>query len=57
MCSTHTPYHPFVWFESGGWWFKSLSEKFGPYSDSMEARYHLMVILGLSRQLQNVIAK
>ncbi len=48
--------HPFVWFEQGGWWFKVFGECFGPYQELREARYNLLVIQGLSRQLREAIA-
>ncbi|MFZ1642656.1 MAG: hypothetical protein WAV07_14730 [Candidatus Contendobacter sp.] len=56
MRGTHKLQHPFIWFERGGWWFKVFSECFGPYPDAIEARYHLLVIQGLSRQLRAVLA-
>ena len=44
-----------VWFEDGGWWFKTFGERFGPYPDCSEARYQLLVIKGLSRQLRTAV--
>lgn len=52
----HKLQHPFVWFESGGWWFKTFGECFGPYRDMTDARYQLLVIQGLSRQLHTTTA-
>lgn len=49
-------HHPFVWFENGGWWFKVFGECFGPYQGLIEARYNLLVIQGLSQQLQAAVA-
>ena len=49
--------NPFIWFERGGWWFKAFGECFGPYKDQLEARYNLLVIWGLSQQLQEAIAR
>ena len=57
MRGTHKFQHPLVWFERGGWWFKVFNEYFGPYPDLVEARYHLLVIQGLSRQLHNVLSR
>jgi hypothetical protein len=48
--------YPFIWFERGGWWFKVFNECFGPYPDRVEARYHLLVIQGLSRQLRAALS-
>lgn len=48
--------HPFVWFENGGWWFKTFGECFGPYQDIADARHQLLVIQGLSRQLRAAVA-
>ncbi len=48
--------HPFVWFENGGWWFKTFGECFGPYEDIADARHQLLVIQGLSRQLRAAVA-
>jgi hypothetical protein len=49
--------HPFIWFERDGWWFKVFNECFGPYQDLVEARHHLLVIQGLSRQLRAVLSR
>jgi hypothetical protein len=57
MRGTHKFQHLLIWFERGGWWFKVFSECFGPYPDPVEARYHLLVIQGLSRQLREVLSK
>lgn len=57
MRGTHKFQHLLIWFERGGWWFKVFSECFGPYPDAVEARYHLLVIQGLSRQLREVLSK
>lgn len=56
MRGNRKPHHPFVWFENGGWWFKMFGECFGPYCDLADARYQLLVIQGLSRQLREVVA-
>lgn len=57
MRGTRESQHPLIWFERGGWWFKAFSECFGPYPDLSEARYHLRVLQGLSRQLRAVLSK
>ncbi len=49
--------HPFIWFETDGWWFKVFGECFGPYKNLIEARYNLLVIHGLSQQLREAIAQ
>jgi hypothetical protein len=56
MRGAHKFQHPFIWFERDGWWFKVFSECFGPYPDLVEARYQLLVIQGLSRQLREVLS-
>jgi hypothetical protein len=57
MRGNHKPQQPLVWFERGGWWFKILGECFGPYKEVTEARYHLLVIEGLSLQLRQAISR
>jgi hypothetical protein len=57
MRGMHKFQHPFIWFERGGWWFKVFGEGFGPYPDLVEARYHLLVIQGLSQQLRTVLSR
>ncbi len=47
----------FVWFAGDGWWFKAFNECFGPYAEPEEARYHLLVLQGLSRQLRAALSK
>ncbi|MBK8753599.1 MAG: hypothetical protein IPL99_18965 [Candidatus Competibacteraceae bacterium] len=49
--------HPFIWFETDGWWFKAFGECFGPYKNLLEARYSLLVMRGLSQQLREAIAQ
>ncbi len=56
MRGYHKLHHPFVWFENGGWWFKTFGERFGPYQDPIEARYNLLVIQGLSSRLRQAVA-
>jgi hypothetical protein len=56
MRGSYKFHHPFVWFEKGGWWFKIFGECFGPYRDLLDARYHLLVIQGLSQQLREAIS-
>lgn len=50
-------HHPFIWFETDGWWFKAFGECFGPYQNPLDARYNLLVIQGLSQQLREAIAQ
>jgi len=49
--------YPFVWFDRTGWWFKAFDECFGPYARPAEARHNLLVIQGLSRQLQHELQR
>jgi hypothetical protein len=57
MRGSYKPYHSLIWFETGGWWFKILGERFGPYRNPLDARYHLLVIEGLSQQLREAVAQ
>lgn len=57
MYSHYRLHYPFIWFETGGWWFKAFGECFGPYQDPLDARYNLLVIQGLSQQLREAIAQ
>ena len=46
-----------VWFMGQGWWFQAFNQRFGPYPEISEARYHLRVLQGLSRQLSEVVTR
>ena len=46
-----------VWFMDQGWWFQAFNQRFGPYPEIGEARYHLRVLQGLSRQLRAALSQ
>lgn len=46
-----------IWFAGKGWWFKAFNQHFGPYPELNEARYHFLVLQGLSRQLYSAISR